>query len=54
MPGGKIRFVELKRPKGGELSARQLWWGRKLQELGFIYWVIWFEDDVRAFEEALE
>lgn len=54
MPGGKVRFVELKRPKGGELSARQLWWGQKLQELGFIYWVIWFEDDVRAFEEALE
>ena len=54
MPGGKVRFVELKRPKGGELSARQLWFGRKLQSLGFCYWVVWNDDDVRAFEEAIK
>lgn len=38
LPGGQIIFAELKRPKGGKLSAQQKWWAKKLVSLGFIYW----------------
>lgn len=37
MPGGKIAFAELKRPKGGRLSPLQRdYWLPKLQSLGFV------------------
>lgn len=35
LPGGRIIFVELKRPKGGKLSELQKWWLEKLRFLGF-------------------
>ena len=50
LPRGRVKFVELKRPRGGHLSSRQLWWGRKLQALGFPYYVIWSQADLDAFE----
>lgn len=53
LPCGHIIFVELKRPRGGVLSSRQLWWRRKLQALGFTYYVIWDHPDLEAFN-ALE
>ena len=43
MPGGRVYFVELKRPKGGKLSATQKWWHRQLMHLGF--WVACIYDD---------
>lgn len=46
LPGGCIIFVETKRPRGGVLSSRQKWWGRKLRDLGFLYYVVWSGDDV--------
>lgn len=49
LPGGRVLFVELKRPKGGTLSTRQKWWRRKLRDLGFSVWVVWTDDDVDAF-----
>lgn len=49
LPGGRIVFVELKRPKGGVLSARQKWWGRKLWSMGFTYWTIWNLEDLADF-----
>ena len=39
LPGGKIRFIEFKKP-GGRLSALQKYWGTRLQELGFEWGVI--------------
>ena len=36
LPGGHIIFVELKRPTGGRVAARQKYWKKKLTELGFI------------------
>lgn len=51
LPGGRIVFVELKRPKGGVLSDRQKWWRRKLIELGFHHWVIWDMTNLTQFEE---
>ena len=53
LPGGRIIFVELKRPKGGRLSRMQEWWGEKLTNLGFPFEVIWYEEDLEAFKEAV-
>lgn len=53
LPGGKVMFVELKRPRGSVLSSRQLWWGLKLQELGFAYVVVWNNADIAAFKTLL-
>lgn len=50
LPGGRIIFVETKRPKGGVLSARQKWWRRELQRLGFQCFVVWTMDDVRVLD----
>lgn len=52
LPGGRVIFAELKRPKGGRLSERQRWWGRKLRSLGFNCWTIWDEVDLTTFQSA--
>ena len=45
IPGGRIIFVELKRQKGGTRSSMQIWWSRKLADLGFSHlWVNCHED----------
>jgi hypothetical protein len=53
LPGGQILFVELKRPKGGQLAPMQIWWSRKLLDLGFHHTVIWSFADLKALEEVL-
>lgn len=50
LPGGRIVFVELKRPKGGCLSKLQQWWAYKLIDLGFQYWQVWDDADLEMFE----
>lgn len=50
LPGGRIHFVETKRPKGGKLDPLQIKWREWLTRLGFKCWVIWNEDDLRRFE----
>lgn len=40
LPGGRIIFVELKRPKGGVLAKRQKWWRRELKRLDFDAYVV--------------
>lgn len=54
LPGGRIVFVELKRPKGGRVSSRQQWWGQKLQALGFDWWVVWDAEDVELFGKHIK
>lgn len=49
LPGGRCIFAELKRPKGGTLSSRQKWWGKKLTDLGFRCWVLRDFDDLGRF-----
>lgn len=49
LPGGRIYFIETKRPKGGVLSALQKKWREWLIGLGFQYWVIWNETDLATF-----
>ena len=34
LPGPRVVFVELKRPKGGVISALQHWWRSRLLALG--------------------
>lgn len=54
LPGGRIIFVELKRPKGGKVSSRQMWWARKLRGLGFIWCVVKDDITLYAFEFMLK
>lgn len=53
LPGARIYFVETKRPKGGRLSSLQKWWGRKLIQLGFKYYVVWNEADLEKFKGVI-
>lgn len=50
LPGGKVIFVELKRPKGGVVSKRQIWWAHKLTMLGFHHYYIYNEVELRMVE----
>lgn len=50
LPGGKVIFVELKRPKGGVVSKRQIWWAHKLTLLGFDHYYLYDEAGMRFFE----
>ena len=49
LPGGRIVFVETKRPKGGVLSPMQKKWAHWLVDLGFDWTVVWSEDELRLF-----
>ncbi len=40
-PGGRVHFVETKRPQGGKVSALQAWWKRRLEGLGFPVWHVY-------------
>lgn len=53
LPGGRVIFVETKRPKGGRLSELQVWWGKKLKSLGFSYWTIYDEPSLEVFRRAV-
>lgn len=53
LPGGRVIFVELKRPKGGKREAMQRWWARKLSDLGFLHLWVKCEEDIRALEMLL-
>lgn len=53
MPGGRVYFVETKRPKGGKLSALQKYRHKCLRALGFWVCVAWTLEDVATFELIL-
>ena len=50
LPGGRVIFVETKRPKGGRLIPMQVWWQKKLTRLGFQHDIIWNKEDLMDFE----
>lgn len=50
LPGGRLVFVETKRPKGGVLSKLQKWWAKKLIDLGFKYEQVWDHKDLTLFK----
>lgn len=53
LPGGKIIFVETKRPKGGRYSALQDKWRDWLHALGFAYYRIKDVEQLKTFELVL-
>lgn len=53
LPGGRLMFAELKKPKGGEISPLQRWWHRKLTGLGFDCWFVFDEKDIRTLEMVI-
>ena len=54
LPGGHIIFAELKKPKGGKVSKQQEWWGKKLNSMGFMAFVIRNEDDLNWLETLVK
>ena len=53
LPGARVYFAELKRPKGGKLSALQVKWHAWLSKLGFGCFIIWDEEDLANFLDFL-
>ena len=46
LPGGRIAFVEMKRPQGSRVYALQCYWAQKLRELGFQHFWIYTENQL--------
>jgi hypothetical protein len=49
MPGGRIAFVEVKKPKGGVIAPMQRWWRERLIGLGFKHGFVLTRGDVDSF-----
>jgi hypothetical protein len=54
LPGGRVIFAELKRPKGGVVADLQTFWRRRLQGLGFTVLLIYNEKDVKAAAQLIQ
>lgn len=54
LPGGRILFAELKRPKGSRVAPLQRWWAQALQSLGFRVHLVYTLDDLRALDDLLQ
>lgn len=49
LPGGRIHFVETKRPKGGRLDPLQIKWHKWLTALGFDCRTVWTFEELEQF-----
>ena len=54
LPGGRVAFAELKRPKGSKVDTLQKYWRRVLLGLGFRHYLVYTEDDVKKVIEELK
>lgn len=48
LPGGRVLFVELKRPKGSNIGPLQSYWRKVLRRLGFNAHLVYSRADVDA------
>lgn len=53
LPGGRVCFVELKRPKGGRVSRLQEWWKKNLTGYGFRCVIVKDHEDIEDLVEEL-
>lgn len=51
LPGGRVAFVEVKKPKGGLVGKAQFVWRDRLVDLGVMHRFVFTKEDV---EEMLE
>ena len=51
LPGGRVVFVEMKRPKGSRVEALQKYWRRTLRGLGFPAYIAYTRTAVDALLE---
>lgn len=55
LPGGRVVFVEMKRPAAGSKpSPLQDWWKDRLEDLGFECWTVYNEDDLSRLMKYLK
>lgn len=54
LPGGRVVFVETKRPKGGRTAALQRYWAGKLRALGCEHYWVRTKDDIHALRKRIE
>ena len=54
LPGGRIIFVETKKPKGSRVAALQKKWREWLHELGFMVWHVYDETDLKMLSISIE
>ena len=53
LPGGRLAFVECKKPKNGRVARLQVFWCDKLRAMGFRSVFVWTKDDVDELMETL-
>ena len=54
LPGGRMIFCELKRPKGGKISKLQEWWRDRLTALGFTVLFVFDAEQIKYIEFLIE
>lgn len=54
LPGGRVLFAELKRPRGGKVAPLQAWWSNRLAKLGFCHVFLKNQADIIALELFIE
>lgn len=54
LPGARVLFVELKRPRGGKIAPLQKWWAKQLSRLGFLHFYVCSWVDIKALELIIQ
>jgi hypothetical protein len=54
LPGGRVAFVECKKPKNGRIARLQFWWRDKLVDMGFMHRFVLTKQDVNELMETLD
>jgi hypothetical protein len=53
LPGGRVLFVEVKKPRGGVISKAQFAWRNRLVEMGFAHMFVFTREAVDEMVEGL-